>query len=666
MPAKHMPAKHRPQPLLYKYAASGDYDSLIERVQKRPNEAKYQDKLGDTPLHKLVYENENIPLNAVKSLVTAFLGAVKVRDKDGCTPLDVAIRYDASDEVIDFLRGSMERLSERSKGGASVSKSFISTSGPKLYDYAFNRSYKEVIRRCRSHPHEAEYQSEDGSTTLHWLAFYGAPLESIDAVVKAHSGTLQFKDNDGHTPLDVAVNHTSASDDIINYLKTAKQNLIRDSLDNLCSLQIEVKRLTQNNVVLSTQVSSLTDLCTRLRDDNDAAKNDLETSDEAARQGMDTKTWKTISKFQADLEKMNEKFENQALYNKQIEATNSEMARHMTTMKTDLMDRNYENKSLRQDLTKLHDRVVGIAHQIEHVKNNFDEAEFKQRSMEKKFDKHAKMMNKLGDAESRYQEQQDDLDMLKRDRNEYTIEVEKIKMDIDKIVTEKMEAAQTKSCLYDDPVSAFDNPLTNFFESESSLVVDDASSVTLTTSMTLSDRRKQKRDMEQGIRDQLALIQSPSRSKLILPGLGLGLDYESCTDDEFDRHVCTRSDGSVASTGLLDLITPQLSSKALQDDIKSTQSSIKSMQCDIRVADKVEFEPDVSNSSESEDSDLTLCLDRWNALGKSTSESDSTCIPVLVSDCVSVQTTKTSKPMKSTKTKVKRLSSMFSVRRKKQ
>ena len=81
-----------------------------------------------------------------------------------------------------------------------------------LYDYAFNSNLIDAIKKVVSHPLEAEYQSDNGNTVLHWLDYHSAPLEAVQAVVKAYLGTLQIKDHDEHTPLNISVHHSSASE----------------------------------------------------------------------------------------------------------------------------------------------------------------------------------------------------------------------------------------------------------------------------------------------------------------------------------------------------------------------------------------------------------------------------------------------------------------------
>lgn len=144
-----------------------------------------------------------------------------------------------------------------------------------LYDFSHNRSFENAIERAETHPEEAKHQADDGNTSLHWLAYHNAPVDAVKAVVKAYPGTLQIKDLDGHTPLDIAVIY-NASDETVEYLRVAKQELIREALENLFFLQTDVETLSKSHVSLTTKVEVVAKECDRLMTDNARLKNELE------------------------------------------------------------------------------------------------------------------------------------------------------------------------------------------------------------------------------------------------------------------------------------------------------------------------------------------------------------------------------------------------------
>ena len=83
--------------LLYDFAATGQWQHLIERVKTHPEEAKYICSIRDfTPLHAMfAYSNETQfpPLNAVKALTRLHVKVgAKFEVRDGCwTPLHYAV-----------------------------------------------------------------------------------------------------------------------------------------------------------------------------------------------------------------------------------------------------------------------------------------------------------------------------------------------------------------------------------------------------------------------------------------------------------------------------------------------------------------------------------------------------------------------------------------------
>jgi len=409
--------------VLFDLTETGDFERIVDRAHSYPQEAKFQDEVGDTPLHKLIYENDNVPIEALKAIYNAYPSAIQMENSEGFTPVDVAIRLNSMDDMIDFLKGMKDKVAEVTPSTSTAdvntnntnSRSFVSTAGPKLYDYAFNSNFTDAIKRAVSHPHEAEYQSDDGNTALHWLAYYNAPLEAVQAVVKAYPGTLQIKDHDGHTPLDIAVHQSSASEDVIEFLSVSDQNLIREALENLFSLQTEVKRLTQNNIVLSTQVTSLTDLCTMLRNDNDAAKDNFEMQELASKKGMDVETYKTVESVRNEMEAMRQKESETETKLRILEDVNREMAQQMINMKT-LLD----NK-IQDNFFELLNRISNLDDQVKNSCSMVDEMQKRENSLRL--------------------EHREEIEMLKRDN---FADLQQSKQEMERMMHDKMATVQLR------------------------------------------------------------------------------------------------------------------------------------------------------------------------------------------------------------------------------
>ena len=54
--------------VLFNLTEAGNFERILDRAHSYPQEAKFQDKVGDTPLHKLIYENDNVPIEALNAI----------------------------------------------------------------------------------------------------------------------------------------------------------------------------------------------------------------------------------------------------------------------------------------------------------------------------------------------------------------------------------------------------------------------------------------------------------------------------------------------------------------------------------------------------------------------------------------------------------------------
>eukprot|EP00985_Skeletonema_marinoi_P004487 scaffold1955_cov122-Skeletonema_marinoi.AAC.15 len=78
---------------------------------------------------------------------------------------------------------------------------------PILFDLVLRSDWKSALKRVSSHPIEARYRHPRGYTLLHCAVEYGAPVEMIDKMAKAHPEALYMKDWQGRSIADVAIDN---------------------------------------------------------------------------------------------------------------------------------------------------------------------------------------------------------------------------------------------------------------------------------------------------------------------------------------------------------------------------------------------------------------------------------------------------------------------------
>lgn len=64
-----------------------------------------------------------------------------------------------------------------------------------------NKKWDKVLQRLKSHPAEATMKDDNGDSCLHYLAELKAPLNVVDAMIKANPVAAIQEDCYGHTPL---------------------------------------------------------------------------------------------------------------------------------------------------------------------------------------------------------------------------------------------------------------------------------------------------------------------------------------------------------------------------------------------------------------------------------------------------------------------------------
>ena len=96
-------------------------------------------------------------------------------------------------------------LPQRKFASATPPSSYEPAHPPILFDLVLRSDWKSALKRVSSHPIEARYPHPRGYTLLHCAIEYGAPVELIDKMAKAHPEALEMKDWQGRSIVDVAV-----------------------------------------------------------------------------------------------------------------------------------------------------------------------------------------------------------------------------------------------------------------------------------------------------------------------------------------------------------------------------------------------------------------------------------------------------------------------------
>ena len=107
-------------------------------------------------------------------------------------------------------------------GGSKIQKRLRHPHLPPLYYSAHNRDWEDVLRRCRTHPHEILVQEDiSGNTPLHVACRHDPPVD----IVKALIIVCKERNNDGATPLHIAASYR-CSDQVISALIQGDNHII--------------------------------------------------------------------------------------------------------------------------------------------------------------------------------------------------------------------------------------------------------------------------------------------------------------------------------------------------------------------------------------------------------------------------------------------------------
>lgn len=94
---------------------------------------------------------------------------------------------------------------------------------PMLYTLTSELIWPEAIDRARSHPHEVNWQDDNGGTALHRSCRFQFTIDVIREMLKSGQSAACIQDKRGYTPLHVAC-WSGASDDIIELLLNAHRD----------------------------------------------------------------------------------------------------------------------------------------------------------------------------------------------------------------------------------------------------------------------------------------------------------------------------------------------------------------------------------------------------------------------------------------------------------
>ena len=171
----------------------------------------------------------------------------------------------------------MPMLPLRNFASATPPSSYEPAHPPILFDLVLRSDWKSALKRVSSHPIEARYRHPRGYTLLHCAVEYGAPVELIDKMAKAHPEALGMKDWQGRSIVDVAVENDTkifleklSLNDLQPETKQQNDDVEKETTtekrSNLSLVQIEA--ISKQLIVIETS-------CHRLRTQLDALVDEL-------------------------------------------------------------------------------------------------------------------------------------------------------------------------------------------------------------------------------------------------------------------------------------------------------------------------------------------------------------------------------------------------------
>lgn len=143
---------------------------------------------------------------------------------------------------------------------------------PILFDLVLRSDWKSALKRVSSHPIEAKYRHPRGYTLLHCAVEYGAPVELIDKMTKAHPEALEMNDWQGRSIVDVATDSdTKVFLEKLAQIGLQQTQLVEEGETDGVGSNLS---LTQMNAI-SKQLLEIETSCRTLRNQLDALTNEL-------------------------------------------------------------------------------------------------------------------------------------------------------------------------------------------------------------------------------------------------------------------------------------------------------------------------------------------------------------------------------------------------------
>eukprot|EP00986_Skeletonema_menzelii_P006054 scaffold2287_cov135-Skeletonema_menzelii.AAC.5 len=158
-------------------------------------------------------------------------------------------------------------LSLRNFAASSIPPSSYEPAHPPiLFDLVLRSDWKSALKRVSSHPIEARYRHPRGYTLLHCAVEYGAPVELIDMMAKAHPEALEMKDWQGRSIVDIAIENDTKV-----FLEKLAQNDLQQTQQQNDVVKGETSEEVGSNLSLtqmeaiSKQLLEIETSCQRLR-----------------------------------------------------------------------------------------------------------------------------------------------------------------------------------------------------------------------------------------------------------------------------------------------------------------------------------------------------------------------------------------------------------------
>jgi hypothetical protein len=145
---------------------------------------------------------------------------------------------------------------------------------PILFDLVLRSDWKSALKRVSSHPIEARYRHPRGYTLLHCAVEYGAPVQLIDKMAKAHPEALFMKDWQGRSIADVAID--SDTQVFLEKLSQSQDDLQQTQQEEGKTEEVDSNLSSSQMKAISKQLLEIETSCHKLRTQLDALVDKVE------------------------------------------------------------------------------------------------------------------------------------------------------------------------------------------------------------------------------------------------------------------------------------------------------------------------------------------------------------------------------------------------------